>query len=115
MFGGPRHHPSAFRQSGAGAEQRQVDCLRAGGDEGDLGAPYAERRGGDIARMVERGTCGAAFGVGARRVAIGHVAKRLAHLGQDRRRAGVVEIYAAQRRACVAISRGWDPAAGSAL
>jgi hypothetical protein len=54
--------------------------------------------------------------MGARRVAIGHVAERGENLGQDRRRAGVVEIDPVPpARSLGRVGRGWDPAAGSAL
>ena len=110
----PCHDAPAFRQQRSHTEQRQVHRFGAGGDERDLASLHAQRAGGAIARTVEGCACGTPFGVWARRIARGHIAKRVADLGQDGRRTGVVEIDPIHRPGGE-ISRGWGPAAGSAL
>src|SRR5258708_12646915 len=106
MLGGPGHNGPTPRQPARGAEEREVDSFGARGGERNLGAVGAQRLRRQVTSGVERGACGAPFGVRTRWIAVGEVAKSFADFGEQRRRTGVVEGDAA--------SRGFGPAAGSA-
>lgn len=103
VLGGPGDD-RPFRKATRGAEQRQVDGLGARCGERDLGAVGAEGLGGQVVGGIQRGARNSTFGVRARRVAVRNGLQRFANLGEDWRRAGVVQVDA--------VSRGSGPAAG---
>jgi hypothetical protein len=87
-------------EAAAEAEQREIDRLGPGRDESDLCSLRAERFGREVTRPVESCARGTAFGVWARGVARRCIAKRGDNLGEDRRRAGVVQVDAGRQGVC---------------
>ena len=85
MLRGPGHDHSALREASRRAEEGEVDGFGAGRGERDLGAIGAQRLGGYVACMVQRGAGASSFCVRARRIAGGDAAQRVGDCAEDRR------------------------------
>ena len=85
VLGRPGDDGCFFAKALRDAKQSEVDRLGARAEKRDLGAMRSQRDTGLVARAVEGGPRGAAFGVRARRVAVRKPADGVADLRQDGR------------------------------